>query len=104
CYDKIIENDVNYGNTLCQKGRLLSSIGRYNDAIDCFDRILLSNPINTNALYYKSCAMLKDGRKEESFDLLESMISIDSRYKDVLRDEKDLEAFRIDKRFMRLMN
>ncbi len=104
CYDKIIETDVNYKNILCQKGRLLYSTGKYKDAIKCFDFALESNPSNTNAMYYKSCAMLKDGQKDESFDMLEHMISMDSRYKDVLRDEKDLEAFKIDKRFLGLMN
>ena len=104
CYDKIIEIDANYGNILCQKGRLLSSIGKYKDAIDCFDTALVLNPSNTNALYYKSCAMLKDGRAEESYNILESMITLDCRYKEILRDEKELECFKIDKRFMKLMN
>ncbi|HEY7228273.1 MAG TPA: tetratricopeptide repeat protein [Nitrososphaeraceae archaeon] len=51
------------------KGRSLSNLGKYNEAMSCFDKILVSSPKDPpyiSALYFKGITFAKMGKQDEA--------------------------------------
>lgn len=58
-------------------GMFYSQHGRYNEAIGYFDRVLLSDPRNTNALFNLGSACERQGRFEDAEKAFRRLLSID---------------------------
>jgi tetratricopeptide (TPR) repeat protein len=53
-------------NSLYDEGNFLSCLGKYEEAIKCYDKILNLNPYSKTALGYKGLALLKLNRRSEA--------------------------------------
>jgi len=53
-------------NSLYDEGNFLLCLGKYEEAIKCYDGILKLNPYSKTALGYKGLALLKLNRRSEA--------------------------------------
>jgi tetratricopeptide (TPR) repeat protein len=62
------------------KGVSLSSLGRYQDAVVCYDKALQIDPSHAGSWHGKGFALSNLGRKEEAFACYDRALEIDPRY------------------------
>jgi len=103
CYDKALEIDPNDSNVLVNKGDALTNIGNYDDAKQCYDKVLAKNPNSSMALYNKACMIALQGETEESLNLLEKAINIDSKLIDAAMTEGSFVNLRVFHRFKMIL-
>ena len=89
CYQSIIQQDPQYEDAALQAGKILSSLERHEEAIKIYDIGLKSNPNDVSTLYYKSKSMIKQGKENDIPKLVEHILSLDSRYIEILKNEVD---------------
>jgi tetratricopeptide (TPR) repeat protein len=70
------------------KGNILDRLGKYAEAIYCYDIVLEIIPDDTGALCNKAKVLSKLGRFEVAISLFDKIISIDPTYSDALRNKK----------------
>ena len=74
--DKIFQNKLQ-SIFLEKEGINNANLGRLEDAIHCFDRVLKIEPTNVGALYNKSLTLLKLKKYEESLTLCDKALEIE---------------------------
>ncbi len=99
CYDKALKNDPTFmlieeampgvldsarKNVLNNKGRLLISLERHDEAIECFDEELLLDPDDAATWEDKSVALYLANRRDEAIECCKKVIELDSRDPKVL--------------------
>jgi len=99
CYDKALEIDPNDSNVLVNRGDALTNISNYDDARQCYDKVLSKNPKSSMALYNKACLISLQGETEESLNLLERAINIDSKLINAAKTESSFVNLRVFHRF-----
>jgi hypothetical protein len=67
-------NDV---QDLYDKGLALDNLGKYNEAIDCYDNVLRIDPNEVNALNSKGVSLRKLGKYNEAIDCYDNVLRID---------------------------
>jgi len=95
CYDEGLKIDPNDSNVLVNKGDALTNISNYDEAKQCYDKVLAKNPNSSMALYNKACLIALQGETEESLNLLEKAINIDSKLIDAAKTEGAFENLRL---------
>ncbi len=102
-YDEIINNDQNNTGAWIAKGIILSLLVKYDEAIKCYDKVLEVDPKNTRALYNKACAKARQGRVDESLALLKEAISLQSKFKEIAKEDRAFNGLKNDMRFKALV-
>jgi len=93
--------DPDDSNVLVNKGDALTNLCIYEEAKQCYDKVLSQNPNSSMALYNKACIMALKGEPDESLSLLEKSINLDSNLIQAVKTEgafftmRNLERFRI---------
>ena len=72
--------EPNSPNILTNKSIYLTKIGKYNEALDLFNKALASDPNHAPALFNKGVLLDNMGRTDESFDLKQRAAEIDPDY------------------------
>ena len=62
-------------NSLYDEGNFFLCLGKYEEAIKCYDRILKLNPYSKTALGYKGLALLKLNRHSEAIHCYEKALN-----------------------------
>jgi len=62
-------------NSLYDEGNFLLCLGKYEEAIKCYDRILKLTPYSKTALGYKGLALLKLNRHSEAIHCYEKALN-----------------------------
>jgi tetratricopeptide (TPR) repeat protein len=73
--NKINETTPNYVTQNLLQGAALFKLGKYNESIPYFDKVLYLDPNNTNALYNKGFALFKLGKYNESKPIFDMILS-----------------------------
>ncbi len=68
-------------NDLMKKGTSFLEYGKYEDALDCFDKILASNPNNPDIWNKKGVTLRSMGRYDEAIECFNKSLEIS--HKDV---------------------
>jgi tetratricopeptide (TPR) repeat protein len=88
---------------LLNKGLALHYLGRYDQAITCYDKILSNTPDNANVLYHKACTKSLQKEIDQSLALLEKAILLDEQYAKKASMDKDFDMLHNDPRFKSLV-
>jgi tetratricopeptide (TPR) repeat protein len=62
---------------LTNKGTALDQLGRYEEAVECFDKVLEINPKDAEALNNKGSSLIKMNRYEEAVECFDEALTID---------------------------
>lgn len=103
CYDHALAIDPKYVYALINKGTTLSTLGRHGEAIKCYDDVLATDPNSARALYNKSCVYSLMGNIDKSLEFLKKAITLDSKYKELAKDDEDFQNIRKNLEFKKLM-
>lgn len=104
CYDGILKDKPGHMVSLINKGLALHYLGRYDQAITCYDKILTQSPDSPNTLYHKACTKCLQKDTEQSLELLEKAILLDSEYAKKALMDKDFASLEDDPRFKALIS
>ncbi len=77
-YDKSLEYELN-DVILDNKGRILYNLGRYNEAIECYERALSIKPENDLYLESKAASLFLADRLDESIECCRQVIKLGSK-------------------------
>ncbi len=102
-YDKIIEIEPRNVLALINRGLALHYLAQYDEAITCFDKVLKLKPNNTTALYNKASSLVKQGRVENSLEILKHTIKIDHSFKYKAKFDVDFEHIKTNNDFKKLV-
>jgi beta-lactamase regulating signal transducer with metallopeptidase domain/Flp pilus assembly protein TadD len=81
----------------------LHSLGKYEDAIQIFRRLLDRNYMAPLCAYNVACGHARQGDKELAFHFLERAIEMGIDQPEMVKEDADLESLRGDKRFEKLL-
>ena len=101
-YDRVIKAEPQNALALINKGLALHYLARYGEAIACFDEVLKIKSDNTTALYNKASSLAKQGRTDESLDILGRAIRLDHSFKYKAKFDIDFEHIRTNSDFKKL--
>lgn len=78
-YDKALNFDPNNTYLLINKGKSLANMGRYQDAIACFDESIAINSSSTESLHLKGIALSQGlNMNDEAIAVFEQALQLDS--------------------------
>lgn len=60
-------------------GYAFCALGRYKEAVTCFDRVLAINPRNANTWFNKGVALATLGRREEAIACCDRVLEINPK-------------------------
>ena len=103
CYDHALAIDPKYVYALINKGTTLSTLGRHEEALKCYNDVLAIDPNSVRALYNKSCVYSLMGNIDKSLEFLKKAITLDSKYKELAKDDEDFQNIRKNLEFKKLM-
>lgn len=83
-YDSILKQSPTKVSVLNNKGIVLDSLERYDDALACFDKALATAPENVHVLSNKGIMLYKKGMYSEALVSLEISLKFDPRYLEAL--------------------
>jgi tetratricopeptide (TPR) repeat protein len=96
--------DRNYVYALDSKGLALFNLGRLEEAIEYYDRVLDIEPKHAKALYNRAIANVRLSNVDDCLSDLKKAIEIDKKYYVKLaKKDKRLDSIRNDKRFRALI-
>ena len=87
---------------LIDKGSLLLELGKNEEALSYFNKVILLEPSDELGWYNKACALSILNKKEEALDALTVAIALEPENILDMKDDKDLENIRSTERFNRL--
>jgi len=99
-YDKVI-NDPNFAFAWSNKGKALSSLGKNEEALKCYDRSLEINPNSTFGWSNKGLALYYLGKTEQAIECYSKALEFDSNYAFAWTDEG--EAFYVLGKFQQAL-
>ncbi|MHA1271497.1 MAG: tetratricopeptide repeat protein [Candidatus Helarchaeota archaeon] len=82
--------DPNYKDAWNNKGVALDDQGKYEEAIECYERALEIDPNDKDAWNNKGVALRKQGKYEEAIECYERALEIDPNDKDVIKNKEYL--------------
>ena len=62
------------------KGDSLLKLGRYKEALECYDKATKIHPVDTDAWYYKGLVLQKLGKDKESLKCYDKVIELDPEH------------------------
>jgi len=78
--------------------------GRTDAALGAFQRAIEVDPNFATSYYNVSCVLASRKELEKALEHLKKAISLDSKYKEKARNDKDLDPLREDKQFLEMVN
>lgn len=81
----------------------LSAIAAYQEAIVAYDQAIAIKPDQDEAFYNKSCAFALSGEIDLAITSLQTAISLDPQYLELVKTDPDFDAMRNDARFQQLI-
>jgi tetratricopeptide (TPR) repeat protein len=82
-YDKALEMEPNHIDLLNNKGKALGMMGRFDDAISCFDKSLAINASNPESSTLKAIALSRGlNRNREAIAIFDQVLQANSSYFD----------------------
>lgn len=85
-----IETAYKRGLGLLAKGFILSQLGRYEDAIECFDKVIKIDPFHKSVWLKKAEVLIKLKRADEALLCYNRAIELDPKDKDIRRKREEL--------------
>jgi superkiller protein 3 len=76
----LAQTNDNYLASLYNKGNALSALGRYEEAIQYYDKVLAIDPNDVDALTNKGVALSALGKSEEAIQYYDKALAIDPNY------------------------
>ena len=80
---KMLQYDDNRPEYLMRLGKTLSTLGKSDEAIDAFDKIISIEPKNGSAYAYKSELLRKSGQTDQAIKILESAVAFGIKSPDI---------------------
>jgi tetratricopeptide (TPR) repeat protein len=77
---EIVIKDPNYANACFNKGSALSHLGKYEEAIKCFDKVIELYPKIPDVWYNKCTSLLYLGKHEEAIKCFDKVIELKPDY------------------------
>jgi len=102
--NKSLEINPENIEALSLRSLVFHTLGKYEEASQCCDKILQMEPENAAALYNKACFESKKGNAENAINCLKKAIELDRKFIDFAKKEQDFDSIRNDERFMKLVN
>ena len=103
CFDLALKLEPSYVNALTFKGHTLYRLGKNNDALESYNKVIRSDQNNAEALYNKACLCSLKGDEYGAITSLERAIRLDSSWKAVAIEDKDLERTKKNPKFSELV-
>lgn len=103
-YNRALQIQPNKYESWDNRGYSLVKLGRYPEALASFDRALKIKPDHANAYYNKAFCYAAQGDIKASLTHLHRAIKLNSLYRDVAKNDPDLESVRSHQVFQRLVN
>ncbi|MEQ8222894.1 MAG: tetratricopeptide repeat protein [Candidatus Eremiobacterota bacterium] len=72
------------------KGMALNELGKYEEAIKCFDKALALEELNTSSLFNKGIALAGLGKYDESIKCFDKVLSVDRENKDAKTKKEEI--------------
>jgi protein O-GlcNAc transferase len=85
-FDTAIEINPHSADVLADKGKVLSEIRRYTDALICYQKAVAINPRHLQALHNQGCTLLFLGRAAEALTIFDRLLDIEPRFLSALHN------------------
>lgn len=79
-YDRVLKRNPSKMTALNNKGALLDCVGKYDEAVDYFNKALSSVSENVHVLCNKGITLYKNGKYEEALRCFDSVLNLESNY------------------------
>jgi predicted Zn-dependent protease len=89
--------------TLNNKGNILIDLGRYDEALTCFDAILQRTDLYPLAHYNRACALAKKGKVQDAVRALTLASAQDAQFLKDASEDADFDPIRHAPSFIRLL-
>jgi tetratricopeptide (TPR) repeat protein len=89
---------------LNNKGSALYNLGKYKEAIECYDNSLEIDPKYVDAWYNRACSKVRKGDIDDGLTDLKKAVEIKESYIEMAKEDKDFESIRNDDRFKALIS
>ncbi|MDE1765127.1 MAG: tetratricopeptide repeat protein [Thaumarchaeota archaeon] len=99
CFDAALKIDSSYINALTFKGHSLYRLGKNKEALDWYNKVIRLDNNNVEALYNKACLCSMKDDEYGAITSLQKAIRLDSSWKDIALQDKDLDRLRTNTRF-----
>ena len=77
-FNKLLRRDRKNIDVLINKGYSLHLMGKYRNAILCYDKVLKQDPKEMNAIYYKSKSTARQNDEKKTCELVSKLLKFDS--------------------------
>ncbi len=98
-YDEVLEMKPDHRLAMQRKGKVLRKKGRYETAVEEFERALEQSPESPSILYDLASTYAKMNRKEKMLSNLKKSISIEPEYKDEALNDESFKDYWDDREF-----
>ena len=85
------------------RGVILNRLGRYEDALQAYEKALELNPKSANAWFNMACSHSLKGNKDRALVWLRKAIDVDSSYKEKAKTDGDFQSLWADPDFKKLV-
>ena len=117
-FNEILKNEKNNTDVIINKGYSLHLMGKYKQAILCFDEILNDDPKEMNSLYFKAKSTAKQNNNQQTCALLSKLLELEKKnessdhdhdhdhehFLNKIKKDPDFIGLRNDQNFKRLIN
>jgi tetratricopeptide (TPR) repeat protein len=102
-YDKAIQFKPDDHETWHKRGLALTYLRLYQEALMSYDKALKIKPNFASAYYNKACCYGLQKNTDLAIETLKQAITLDSKYRELAKNDSDFDSIREDERFQALI-